>query len=130
VVDSEDLVLLYRAPDAEEAALLVSVLDAHHVPARTVGGSARWGFGELGMDALRVEIWVPTEVAASGRSVIERYYAQLESDNPALAWSCAGCGEVNDGGFEVCWQCQGFRSEAPEVENNDPPFDPQAPTAQ
>lgn len=31
-----------------------------------------------------------------------------EVDNPASEepWLCAGCGEENEGSFEICWKCQ------------------------
>ena len=25
---------------------------------------------------------------------------------PSASWTCSHCNEVNDGSFEICWQCQ------------------------
>jgi len=105
------LTLLYRAPDATEAALLVSTLKGEGVPARSVGGAMQWTWGELGAEALQVEIWVPEEHLERGRALIERYYARAaeEARPRSSAWTCA-CGEENEPGFELCWSCQARRA--------------------
>ncbi|MEX0738959.1 MAG: DUF2007 domain-containing protein [Pseudohongiella sp.] len=32
--------------------------------------------------------------------------SEIENQNPKDAWTCSGCGEENDGSFDVCWKCQ------------------------
>lgn len=115
MTDADDpLVQLYRAPDAAEAALLVHALKAAGVPARSVGGALQWAWGELGADALMVEIWVPRDRVDEARRSIEDFYARrADGERSARAesppWTCA-CGEANDAGFEICWSCQGRRA--------------------
>ena len=109
--DDEPYTLLYRAPDATEAALLVHTLKAEGVPAKAVGGSLQWTWGETGADGLMVEVWVPPDRLEDGRRSIERYYAErraaAEVNQPD--WTCS-CGETNDGGFVLCWSCQARRA--------------------
>ena len=105
-------VLLYRAPDATEAAMLVHTLKAEGIAAKSVGGAMQWTWGETGAEALMVEVWVPSNRLEDGRRSIERYYAERrnQADAPEPpAWTCS-CGETNGGGFALCWSCQARRS--------------------
>ena len=107
----EPMVRLYRAPDAVEAALLVHVLGSDGIPARQVGGAATLLWGELGADALLVEVWVPPDRLAEARQSVDRYYASRAERQPARSsWACPGCGEKNEGSFEICWSCQAERA--------------------
>ena len=31
---------------------------------------------------------------------------EIENPKPKPAWVCSNCHEVNEGGFELCWNCQ------------------------
>jgi hypothetical protein len=106
----EPMACLYRAPDTAEATLLLHALEADGIPAERVGGSLSNTFGELGADALQVEVWVPKNRLADGRKCIDAYYARrTEPGEPTTSiapWTCPGCSEENDAGFELCWSCQ------------------------
>ena len=30
----------------------------------------------------------------------------LSKDSEKSVWNCESCGEINEGNFELCWQCQ------------------------
>jgi len=77
------------------------------VEALQVGGQAAAGFGELPADALQVEIWIPPDKADLARKTIEE--AQDRHKDRGALWTCASCREENDGGFELCWNCQSPR---------------------
>src|SRR5262245_27582699 len=112
-MDTSSLALLYRAPDSVEAALLKQALEEQGIPTVPVGGATRAAFGDLGIDALLVELWVPRDQLERGREVIEgvqRLHAEREVA-PRGAWACPKCGESNEASFELCWNCGTARSE-------------------
>jgi len=104
--------MLYRAPDSTEAALLANELESHGIPTQQAG-ALELTYGGLGLEAQQVEIWVPAERAAEGRRVIQAYYAL--HGGAATPWVCPDCGESNASGFEVCWQCARPKAAAPDA---------------
>jgi hypothetical protein len=50
-----------------------------------------------------VELWVVNDVDyETARGLIE----QAQRSANAAQWRCPQCHELNDGAFEVCWNCQ------------------------
>jgi hypothetical protein len=105
------MVMLYRAPDATEAAVLAHALEAEGVAA-TQAGAATITYGELGREALQVDVWVSADDADDARKIIEAYYDRSERTQDQQEWTCSECGEGNGSSFEVCWQCQAPREGA------------------
>ncbi len=100
-------VLLYRAADPIEAALLEAMLVESGVPAWTVGGQAAIGFGELGADAQCVDIRVPTANHAEALELLDKHYAKTtNSELDAKPWTCGKCGETVGPTFSSCWNCE------------------------
>ena len=66
-------VLLTRAANGMDAALLAAQLDEGDVPVQTVGGMAAIGFGDLPSDALLVEVWVPESRLEDGRRIFAEF---------------------------------------------------------
>ncbi|MCG9696371.1 DUF2007 domain-containing protein [Shewanella sp. Isolate11] len=63
------------------------------------------GVGELPADLQDVELWV-------GESQYDQALAQLETLNSVSPkWQCVKCHEINEGNFELCWNCCAERSE-------------------
>ena len=70
---------------------------------------ASGGAGDLVPIETWPEIWIRDE----------RQYMQAEQlllqlfseDAPAFEWTCSHCREVNDGHFEVCWNCSQARTD-------------------
>jgi len=107
---SDTHVLVYRAKDERDAALMVQQLEAEGLAVSTVGGAASYGFGELPSDAFEVELWVERAFEARARARLAAFDRERTA-SPRAPWTCA-CGEANDGGFDVCWSCQTARPEA------------------
>ncbi len=105
-------VLLYRAPNQLEATLIEAMLNESGVRAWTAGGQASIGFGELGADALLVDIRVPEADHAEGIRLIEQFYsdrkARLPKDEPTDLehWNCPKCGQNIEPTFSACWSCE------------------------
>jgi hypothetical protein len=79
----------------------------------TTGGTVRSAFGELGQDALIVELWVPRDQLAAGREVIEHDQAGHRAGPSASPlWRCSKCGSTNEATFDLCWSCQTPRAGA------------------
>ena len=107
-------ILLYRAVDPNEGALIVQVLDADQIPNSHTNGMSTIGFGELPADARQIDIWIPREHAARARKLIEDYQALSDpSRSDREPWACAACGESNHDSFQICWNCQEARATTP-----------------
>lgn len=109
---TETHVLVYRAKDERDAALMVQQLEAEGIEVSTVGGAASYGFGELPSDAFEVELWVERAREDQARARLAAFDRERTASVGA-PWTCS-CGEANDGGFEVCWSCQAARPQAGE----------------
>ena len=99
--------LLYRATDARQAALLVQALDARGIHCVQSGGAASGAFGELGAEALQVDLHVAEDRLAEAQRIIEE--EQARPRDGVDAWSCPACSETNEPGFDLCWKCQAPR---------------------
>ena len=106
----KDPVLLYRATDAMQAAFLVMELENAGLRTHRTGGEASLTFGELGADALMVDLSVDQRDIEAGRALIEKLQDRLtqERKSEQPEWTCA-CGEVCEGTFESCWSCGAAR---------------------
>ena len=104
--DQPTSVLLYRASDALEAAMILNALDSAGIPYTSTEAQAAIALGEVPTDALQVDILVPSSFAANGRTVIEELQARRRSEREdGAGWTCPSCAEKNAGTFEVCWNC-------------------------
>ncbi|MCE9678708.1 DUF2007 domain-containing protein [Shewanella sp. AS1] len=71
-----------------------------------IRGEALLGaIGELPTDLQDVELWVAESQYEHAVSQLEA----LESSSPK--WQCVNCHEINEGNFELCWNCCAERSE-------------------
>ena len=100
---SSPSVLLYRARDFIEASLLVAMLEEEGVRAWTGGGHAAIGFGELGADALLVDVRVPRAEHARARELVEEFFAPRRTGSER---TCEACGAAVLGDMHRCWSCE------------------------
>lgn len=64
---------------------------------------AAGGMGELSPWDSWVELWVVNDADYQpALALIEQAHGPV----PAAEWRCPQCRELNDGAFEVCWNCQ------------------------
>jgi hypothetical protein len=107
-----EMVLLCHALDGAQAAILVAELEGRDIPTRLVGSQGTMAMGGVPVpEAIEVEVWVPADRIELARRILEE--RRLDSARFATdlsSWTCAACGESNDGGFELCWNCQTPRS--------------------
>ncbi len=96
-------VLLYRARDFIEASLLVAMLEEEGISAWTGGGHAAIGFGELGADALLVDVRVPRAEHARARELVEEFFAPRRLGGER---TCQACGAAVLGDMHRCWSCE------------------------
>jgi hypothetical protein len=105
-------VLLYRARDQVEASLLVAMIEASGVRAWTVGGQASLAFGELGADAILVDVRVEQSNHARALELVDEYFASAKREreaDPSTPWTCEACGELVESAFSSCWKCEAAR---------------------
>ena len=96
---------LYDARDDVEGAELAGVLKAAGISVRTMPAGA---LGEAPADVLRTEVWVETGRLEEAAALIRRHQerTRIERERVDVPWRCAGCGEDNEGSFDVCWSCE------------------------
>ena len=98
-----DLVCMHRGTDPIEANLLKGLLESEGIPAAVTGADLVGGYSGV-PKVCDVRLLVPERYRAGAAAVLERY----QRKRPAEAdWQCAGCGELNAGSFESCWNCGG-----------------------
>jgi len=107
------LIRLYGARDAMEAQFVCDLLKEEGIDATVMGdvlGAAR---GDLPMTVETLPgVYVREEDADAAMAVVAEFQRRGEelARNPPADWSCPQCGEVNEGQFTQCWNCEGDRS--------------------
>ncbi len=95
---------LYQAADRIEAQLLSDFLDHHLVENAIFGDYLSGALGELPAD-IYPSVWVVyDDDLPRGRELLQRFLADCARDT-GRSWVCRGCGELIDGGFDLCWRC-------------------------
>jgi len=104
----EPSVLLYRAMDPIEGALLEAMLDESGVPAMIVGGGWSAAFGDLPADSLLVDIRINEADHAKGIELVHQYFRTHPGEHgeggPETR-ACEKCGEPVLKTFTTCWKC-------------------------
>jgi hypothetical protein len=94
---------LCNAANLPEAHLLLHRLAQAGIEARVLNKQAPNGLGEIPFPPAYPEIWImEPEQEARAREILAEFERVPVSSAPAR---CAGCGETNPPGFEICWQC-------------------------
>ena len=63
--------------------------------------------GHVGIESVPLELWVAD--AERAIAILEK---ELDPDTQRPQWQCPQCGEINDGSFDCCWQCQSLPKDA------------------
>ncbi len=82
------------------------LLESAGIEVELKGEALVGGVGELPLDMQTVELWVTRENLTSAKQLL----STLDADLPQ--WQCVQCHEVNEGNFELCWQCGAEPSQA------------------
>jgi hypothetical protein len=94
---------LCSAANLPEAYLLLHRLAHAGIEARVLNEHAQGGLGEIPFTHAYPEIWImEPEQEARAREILAEFERAPASSAPMR---CAGCGETNPPGFEICWQC-------------------------
>ncbi|MDX1302718.1 putative signal transducing protein [Photobacterium sp.] len=93
-------VKVYSAANNLEAHTLKGMLEGSHIAVRLSGENLGAAAGELPANVVEVGLWVSVEQVLPARRQLEDY-EQAEYTQ----WMCQQCREVNEGQFELCWQC-------------------------
>ena len=69
---------------------------------RYIGGA----IGELPADQVAPQIWIADDHDAERAAAL---IADLRNPQPSPSWRCVGCGELVEGQFFQCWNCETAR---------------------
>ncbi|MGP9800067.1 putative signal transducing protein [Rheinheimera sp. NSM] len=100
--DVQQWLRLYQAANTFEAGLVQGLLQQAAVTVRLSGEYLAGAAGELPLNDVGVQLWVPQQQFATAQRIISRYLQQLQHE-PAQ-WLCS-CGELNYQSFDMCWSC-------------------------
>lgn len=79
------------------------LLQSYRIPCFIKNEFASGGVGEISPFDAWPEVWLfDDEWLPRVKRLLAEFQAQ---DNAAVSWCCSGCGEDNEGNFEICWQC-------------------------
>ncbi|OBU09450.1 hypothetical protein AYY19_10090 [Photobacterium aquimaris] len=92
---------LYGASNSLEAHSVKGLLENMGISVRLTGEALAAAAGELPMGVVEVQLWVTATQRQQALAIIESYLRNDYRD-----WYCRHCGELNQGQFELCWQCQ------------------------
>lgn len=104
---------VYSARNAPEAQFIKAALEDAGIEARVVGDHLQNAVGDLPAVAISPQVWVRGEDYARAREIIHQRQTQQHPEVTAAEWTCSACGEPNEPGFEICWNCQAARTDAP-----------------
>ncbi|WP_215396689.1 DUF2007 domain-containing protein [Rheinheimera oceanensis] len=93
---------LYQAANSFEAGLVQGLLQQAAVLVRVSGEYLAGAAGELPLNDVGIQLWVPQQQFPSAQRIINQYLQQLKHE-PAQ-WQCS-CGELNYQSFDICWSC-------------------------
>jgi hypothetical protein len=102
---------LTTAPNLALATLWADMLSQTGVATTVQRAYASSIAGEIPPDQALPELWVLDD----GQLDAARDLLRQLRHPPARHWICAGCGEVIDGPFELCWKCGTHMPRAPDA---------------
>jgi hypothetical protein len=102
---------LYIARDSMEAAFVAGLLNERDIPAVVFGEILGVARGELPPTMhTQPAVFVPAELIQQACEILDAWQRGLLTQ-VAADWTCPTCGEVIEGQFAMCWNCQTSRPE-------------------
>lgn len=93
---------VYIAADPVDAGFVRGLLESSDINTLIKGDLLWGGRGELPVsDDTAPTLWVSSDDYARARALIEDMKRPVKHPQ----WKCSGCGEINEGEFQQCWQC-------------------------
>jgi hypothetical protein len=106
ITEKVTMIQIHTSPNAVEIRNLKNVLEAEGIKCEIRGEFRKVAVGELPVNECWVELWL---LDASAEEHARRIIADATASS-LPAWKCPGCGEVIEGQFARCWNCQTERS--------------------
>jgi len=95
---------LYQAKDRIEAQFLRDFLDRHLIRTAILGDYLAGAAGELPVN-IYPTVWViENEDLPRAQELLARFHSQTTPQG-GPDWVCSQCGELVEGGFDLCWNC-------------------------
>jgi hypothetical protein len=95
---------LYQAKDRIEAQFLRDFLDRHLIRTAILGDYLAGAAGELPVN-IYPTVWViENEDLPRAQELLARFHSQTTPQG-GPDWVCPQCGELVEGGFDLCWNC-------------------------
>lgn len=94
------MIKVFTSPNLAEAEMLQGILEGQSIPCVVRNNYTNIANVELPFTDIWPEHWVLRESDAGAARLLLNTPAPVASD-----WSCAQCGEDNEGQFTACWNC-------------------------
>ncbi|ARD23075.1 MULTISPECIES: DUF2007 domain-containing protein [Shewanella] len=100
----EDRKVLLTGGNLLQAHTWKGLLETHGIMVELTGEALVGGVGELPTEMQTVDLWVNQHQVEKARNLLESH------DMERPQWQCLQCHEMNEGSFELCWQCSSPQS--------------------
>jgi len=119
--DPGPIKLLYTAANEGEAQLLVDYLATFHIRGSVQGGLLSLTGGEVPhTQQTHPQVWVFDSDYDDALQVLEAWIAEDARTERGDDWTCLSCGEMIEGVFDQCWNCQATRpTDEPPTQESD-----------
>jgi hypothetical protein len=94
---------VYTALDLTNATLVSHHLQHHGIPARVFNEHMFAVRLEVPHDAAAPQVWIERDTDYERARSLVMAFENRSANLPDVI--CHACGEVNPGGFEMCWKC-------------------------
>ena len=102
---------VYSSDNFMMVGALRQVLEDQHVACVVKNEHLIGGAGELPPIECWPELWIADDdLLGKASALVQAFVA--DCSQPRDGWRCPGCGEVHEGQFSECWQCQAPRPTA------------------
>ena len=105
------MIRIHTSPNAVEIHNLKNVLESRGIECEIRGEFRRVAVGELPVNECWIELWIRD--AAEEKNA--RQILDSPSSEPSGSWECPKCGEMVEGQFNQCWNCQAERAATDEA---------------
>ena len=96
---------VYKAANSYEAHFIKGLLKKYSIESKLLGESLSIVIGELPVDVLQVDIFVPKKQIKKSKDILSQYENNFSLDQSKEDWKCSACKNFNPSSFEVCWNC-------------------------
>lgn len=100
------MIQVFTAQALHTVGFVKSLLASEGIPSMIRNEHLNSAMGELPPIECWPELWIVNDAdEARAKGIVDDYLNRINM-TPGPAWNCRQCGELVDGEFDICWNCQ------------------------